>query len=197
VCRGRAWATLGLPAAVASGPIKEVRLVTLSNIVLVGVDGSPESGAALDYAVAEAIRRGARLRVVSTYFPEYSVHGHTEPVTVSEKGIEVDVEAHTRRMVEEALSAEALPPQVDIVAAAGPAAGVLIDESAEVDVLVVGHRGRGGFASMLLGSVSLQCVLHAHCPVIVVRPTRVTESAPTAEPVAAGTSESEHAAPTG
>ena len=40
------------------------------NIVLVGVDGSPESGAALRYAVAEANRRGARLRVVSTYFPE-------------------------------------------------------------------------------------------------------------------------------
>jgi len=47
---------------------------------------------------------------------------------------------------------------------------VLIDKSAEVDVLVLGHRGRGGFASMLLGSVGLQCVQHARCPVIVVRP---------------------------
>ena len=43
--------------------------MTLSNIVLVGVDGSPSSGAALTYAVAEANRRGAQLRVVSTYFP--------------------------------------------------------------------------------------------------------------------------------
>jgi nucleotide-binding universal stress UspA family protein len=57
---------------------------------------------------------------------------------------------------------------------------VLIDMSGEVDVLVLGHRGRGGFASMLLGSVSLQCVLHARCPVIVVRPTAVEESASTA-----------------
>jgi nucleotide-binding universal stress UspA family protein len=145
--------------------------VTLSNVVLVGVDGSPESGAALTYAVAEADRRGARLRVVSTYFPEYAVHGRTQSLTASERAIEVDVEAQTRRMVEEALAGEAARPAVEIVVAAGPAAGVLIDKSSEVDVLVLGHRGRGGFASMLLGSVSLQCVLHARCPVIVVRPT--------------------------
>ena len=171
--------------------------MTLSNIVLVGVDGSPESGAALKYAVAEANRRGARLRVVSTYFPEYSVHGRTQPLTAAEPAIEDDVEARTRRMVDEALAGDALPPPVEIVVAAGPAAGVLIDKSGEVDVLVLGHRGRGGFASMLLGSVSLQCVLHARCPVIVVRPTGSAGSAPAAEPVVAGASESVDASPTG
>ena len=155
--------------------------MTLSNIVLVGVDGSPESGAALKYAVAEANRRGARLRVVSTYFPEYSVHGRTEPVTASETGVEVDLEQEIRHVVEDALAGDALPQPAEIVVAAGPAAGVLIDASGEVDVLVLGHRGRGGFASMLLGSVSLQCVLHARCPVIVVRPTEVSESVPDTE----------------
>jgi len=149
--------------------------MAFSNIVLVGVDGSPQSGAALKYAVAEANRRGARLRVVSTYFPEYSVHGRTQPLSVSEPAIEADVEAQTRRMVEEALDGDGVVPPVEIVVAAGPAAGVLIDMSGEVDVLVVGHRGRGGFASMLLGSVGLQSVLHAHCPVIVVRPTGAGE----------------------
>jgi nucleotide-binding universal stress UspA family protein len=149
--------------------------VTVSSIVLVGVDGSPPSGAALKYAVAEANRRGARVRVVSTYFPEYSVHGRTRPLTVSEPAIEVEVEAQTRRMVEEALAGNPSAPPVEIVVAAGPAAGVLVDMSGEVDVLVVGHRGRGGFASMLLGSVGMQCVLHGHCPVIVVRPTGVTD----------------------
>jgi nucleotide-binding universal stress UspA family protein len=144
--------------------------MTSFNIVLVGVDGSAHSGAALKYAVAEANRRGARLRVVSTYFPEYSVHGRTQPVTASETAIEVDLEKETRRMVEDASAADAQQPPVDIVVAAGPAAGVLVDMSAEVDVLVLGHRGRGGFASMLLGSVGMQCVLHARCPVIVVRP---------------------------
>ena len=146
-----------------------------SEIVLVGVDGSPQSGAALTYAVAEANRRGARLRVVSTYFPEYAVHGTTQPLSVSERAIEADVEAQTRRMVEEALAGDAVVPPVDIVVAAGPAAGVLIDMSREADVLVVGHRGRGGFASMLLGSVGMQSVLHARCPVIVVRPTGAEE----------------------
>jgi nucleotide-binding universal stress UspA family protein len=155
--------------------------VTLFNIVLVGVDGSPESGAALRYAVAEANRRGARLRVVSTYFPEYSVHGRTQPVTASEGAIEVDLEKETRRMVEDALAGDSPQPPVEIVVAAGPAAGVLIDKSAEVDVLVLGHRGRGGFASMLLGSVGLQCVQHARCPVIVVRPRGESELASTAE----------------
>ena len=155
--------------------------MTLSNIVLVGVDGSAESGAALKYAVAEANRRGARLRVVSTYFPEYSVHGRTQPLTASESAIEVDLEKETRRMVEDALAGEVPQPPVEIVVAAGPAAGVLIDRSAEVDVLVLGHRGRGGFSSMLLGSVGLQCVLHARCPVIVVRPTEVSESVPSGE----------------
>jgi nucleotide-binding universal stress UspA family protein len=151
------------------------------------VDGSPESGAALTYAVAEANRRGARLRVVSTYFPEYAVHGRTRPLTASETGIEVDVEAETRRMVEEALAGETVTPAVEIVVAAGPAANVLIDRSGEVDVLVLGHRGRGGFASMLLGSVSMQCVLHAQCPVIVVRPAAVTQSTAPAEPAVAAT----------
>jgi nucleotide-binding universal stress UspA family protein len=145
--------------------------VTSSNVVLVGVDGSAQSAAALEYAVAEADRRGARLQVVSTFFPEYSAQGRTHPLTVSEAPLEVDLEKEARAMVEEALAGNASPPPVEIVVAAGPAAGVLIERSGEVDVLVLGHRGRGGFASMLLGSVSLQCVLHARCPVIVVRPT--------------------------
>jgi nucleotide-binding universal stress UspA family protein len=161
------------------------------------VDGSPESGAALKYAVAEANRRVARLRVVSTYFPEYAVHGRTQPLTASESAIEVDVEAQTRRMVEEALAGDDLPPPVEVVVAAGPAAGVLIDKSGEVDVLVLGHRGRGGFASMLLGSVSLQCVLHARCPVIVVRPSGSAGSAPVTAPVVASASEAVDATPTG
>ena len=60
------------------------------------------------------------------------------------------------------------PPEVRVRAAMGIAADVLIAESHGADLLVVGSRGHGGFASMLLGSVSMQCALHASCPVTVV-----------------------------
>ena len=52
----------------------------------------------------------------------------------------------------------------------GPAAEALIDASQRASVLVVGSRGHGGFVGLLLGSVSQQCVTHAHCPVMVMRP---------------------------
>jgi nucleotide-binding universal stress UspA family protein len=60
---------------------------------------------------------------------------------------------------------------VRVRAVPGPPAAMLIEQSRGADLLVVGHRGRGGFASATLGSVSLQCVLHAACPVTVVRPS--------------------------
>ena len=60
------------------------------------------------------------------------------------------------------------PPEVTVRAAHGAPADVLIRESHGADLLVVGSRGHGGFSSVLLGSTSLQCTLHATCPVTVV-----------------------------
>jgi nucleotide-binding universal stress UspA family protein len=54
---------------------------------------------------------------------------------------------------------------------------VLVDQSRDADMLVVGHRGRGGLRSAVLGSVGLQCVLHAAVPVTVVRPVQETARA--------------------
>jgi nucleotide-binding universal stress UspA family protein len=71
----------------------------------------------------------------------------------------------------------------DVVALPGPAAKALIEQATNADLLVVGHRGRGGFKSAVLGSVGLHCVLHATCPVTIVRPERVAAPAPrVAEP---------------
>ena len=111
----------------------------------------------------------------STYFPEYSVHGvHSAGDSIGKRNRGRPGErdpAHGQGCVG---GRDAPHPPVEIVVAAGPAAGVLIDKSSEVDVLGTRHRGRGGFASMLLGPLSLQCVLHASCPVIVVRPSGVS-----------------------
>ncbi len=59
--------------------------------------------------------------------------------------------------------------QVSSKAIEGPAARVLLDEAAHASLLVVGDRGIGGFAGLRLGSVGLQCAMHAPCTVIIVR----------------------------
>ena len=69
----------------------------------------------------------------------------------------------------------------EVVALPGPPAKALLEQAADADLLVVGHRGRGGFKSAVLGSVGLHCVLHATCPVTIVRPQRVAAPAPRVE----------------
>jgi nucleotide-binding universal stress UspA family protein len=59
--------------------------------------------------------------------------------------------------------------KIDAKVIEGPAARTLIDASQKASTLVVGSRGLGGFVGLLLGSVSQQCVTHAHCPVVVIR----------------------------
>jgi nucleotide-binding universal stress UspA family protein len=142
-----------------------------SEEVVAGVDGSEEAWAALRWAVHEAGTRGARLRVV---------HGWWTPVAVPPVGIVVgetdfaEFEQDTKRMLHEmvdAMVAEAdpAPAAVELDAVPEAAAQALIDRSKGAALLVVGSRGRGGFAGLLLGSVSQQVLHHAPCPVAVIR----------------------------
>lgn len=141
--------------------------------IVVGVDGSDCSRAALGYALDDAVRRDARVRVVSVFDePDYwaVAYGVSAPPPWHE--VTVGLERAAQQVVDEV---RAETPQrgtvpVDVVAASGSPAKVLVEQARRADLLVVGHRGRGGFASVMLGSVGLQCVLHGSGPVTIVRP---------------------------
>jgi nucleotide-binding universal stress UspA family protein len=137
--------------------------------VVVGVDGSSGARAALRFALEDAVRRGVPVDAVAAYRPPdvwmdfYAVDD-----------LEVDRQRAAAVERAEAFVADVLrelsgpAPEVRVRAVMGAAAEALIRESAGADLLVVGSRGHGGFSSMLLGSVSMQCALHAPCPVTVV-----------------------------
>ena len=157
-----------------------------AEVIVVGVDGSPQSCHALEYAVSEAVRRDAVLRVVSV-FESAGRFGarYGVPIPVSDQEIAKRVEAETRVLVNEVLGSQPKPPPVQVVARAGAAGWVLTNESSGANLLIVGHRGLGGVASTLLGSVGLHCVLYAQCPVTVVRPRTERRVEPAATEVAA------------
>jgi nucleotide-binding universal stress UspA family protein len=153
-------------------------VAAVTGTVVVGIDGSPGSVAALEFALRDAARRGARLRVLAAVRPvEYwaSAYG---PIPVPPTAAQLDdVAADVRRTAEQAAERLRLAVPVDGAAVHGAAGPALVDASAGADLLVVGHRGRGAVSSTLLGSVGLHCVLHAPCPVTVVRPVqRVAEA---------------------
>lgn len=160
----------------------------MSGRIVVGVDGSDESRVALRFAFDDAARRAARVEVVRAFpTPEYwaVAYGMAAPVPLDE--IRDETERATRALVDDVVAGlgrvGSVP--VDVVAAPGAPARVLLDAAQGADLLVVGHRGRGGIASAMLGSVGLHCVLHAPCPVTVVRPAAVPASRPAAEVAAA------------
>lgn len=161
-----------------------------SGRIVVGMDGSPGGRAALDFALRDAARRGAAVEVVAAFeLPEYWAAFYEVPGGLIAGSAVEEVRDALRReidvMVEE-VSAELagdvgeLPP-VTVTVVGGGSADALLRASRGADLLVVGSRGRGGFTSMVLGSVSMQCVLHATSPVTIVHPgnVRAADSVPT------------------
>jgi nucleotide-binding universal stress UspA family protein len=139
-------------------------------LVVVGVDGSEGGAAALRFAADEAAFRDAKLRVVCAWELPASVYTGTW-AGVAE--VEPAFEKHAGDIAARALSEAArLQPGIDREwhTARGQPADVLVRESQDADLLVVGTRGLGGFKSLLLGSVSQQVAHHASCPVVIVPP---------------------------
>jgi nucleotide-binding universal stress UspA family protein len=144
-----------------SGGAIEPENAAVIHRVVVGVDGSAASDRALEWAVAEALRTGAVLEAHTSYEPGY--------VFVSNDEVQMSMD---KILGEAATRAADAAPGVAFTGVKhdGIAAKDLIEASQNADLLVVGSRGRGGFKGLLLGSVSQQCALHAHCPVVIVRP---------------------------
>lgn len=133
-------------------------------IVVVGVDGSLNSVEALRWAASYAQLSGAELRAV-TAWQSMSGFGFAP---VPHKEWERQAEHELDRVVRKALGDNPSVRVTKKVVDGNPAA-VLIEESNDADLLVVGDRGYEGFSGLLLGHVGETCARNAHCSVIVVR----------------------------
>ena len=140
--------------------------------IVVGVDGSEGAREALRFALEEAKLRGSTVRAVHVWRYLPAGTGYFE---VGLRDLDLDV-GELQRAAEASLESSVAAvagenPGVEIEqrVVEGPAAGALVDESQDADLLVVGSRGHGGFTGLLLGSVSQQVANHAACPVVIVR----------------------------
>ena len=136
--------------------------------IVVGVDHSEGSRRALQWAVDEARRRGAQIEAVHAWHFPYVPTGPFAPASLPGDDL---LEADARRVLDASIA------DVDTTGLAAPIEGTLVCDGAahallhaakDADLLVVGSRGRGGFAGLLLGSVSQEISHHATCPVVIV-----------------------------
>ena len=133
---------------------REERERVVKDTVIVGVDGSPSSLAAVDAAAREAALRGARLRIVHAY----SRPADLDPMV---HGVLAQAEQRARE--------DAPGLEVDRTVASGETLTVLRSESRQAVLTVVGGRGRSGVGDLLLGSTAVQLAAHGHGPLLVVR----------------------------
>ncbi|MEU2350597.1 universal stress protein [Modestobacter sp. NPDC049651] len=158
----------GDPDPSAAGVRTELRV---DGGVVVGHDGSACAREALRWAAGLAARGGWALHVVRAWRmttaprPASWAPGYVPPLPDYEEAVRQELAAH----VTEALGADP-GCEVHTWAVHAPPTRALLSASVGADLLVVGARGRGGFAGLVLGSVSDQLVHHADCPVTVIRP---------------------------
>jgi nucleotide-binding universal stress UspA family protein len=138
--------------------------------IVVGVDGSPSANAALRWAVRHAELTGDAVEAIIVW--QYPIIG----ASYGWAGVAVTDGTDLRALAEKTLTqaideatghGSAVPVTPRVIE--GYPASVLVEQSADADLLVVGSRGHGTFADALLGSVSQHCSHHARCPVVIVR----------------------------
>ena len=137
--------------------------------IFVGVDGSRHSGTALDWALREAGIRHEPLTVITVQVVPTSGWGGSVRYP-EDQASRADAQKAVQETVDKAAArlGDAAPRSITVQAILGQPAEQLIEASKDAGLLVVGSRGTGGFARLLLGSVSTQVSEHAHCPVVIV-----------------------------
>ncbi|MDQ0770995.1 nucleotide-binding universal stress UspA family protein [Pseudarthrobacter defluvii] len=132
--------------------------------IVVGVDGSDQSRAAMDWAIEESkLRKGEVQAVTARSFPYVSdAMGTAWDYEIFQKDAQAILEAELERVKDQGVTVTGRIVE-------GNPASALIDASKDADLVALGSRGHGGFTGMLLGSVSHQTIHHAHCPVLVIR----------------------------
>ena len=140
---------------------------TASPRIVVGVDGSPASERALQWAATEAARRSAALEVVHAWTTPYPLNPpdyFVDPAPFEARGAEI-----LHRMMA-SLAGRSVRGRTRAVLVRDSTAKALLEAADGAQLLVVGSRGRGGFSGLLLGSVSQDCVQRSPCPVAVIPP---------------------------
>ena len=140
--------------------------------IIVGVDGSEPSRHALTWAMREAVKHHLPLTVMSIHPPSarpatsiyWGVHSYPENSFDPELA-----QAAVQQFVDKVAGEIGEAPEITVSVGTGDVAEELVKASHDADMLVVGSRGGGGFARLLMGSVSSQVVHHASCPVVVIR----------------------------
>jgi nucleotide-binding universal stress UspA family protein len=132
--------------------------------IVVGVDGSEQSVEALRWAARLAPAFDARLKVVGAWEnpPEYVNFVHFK-----DDHFDDIARKHVDEAIRKAFDGQ-VPDGLSTTVEFGHPSKVLVRESEDASMLVVGRRGHGGFQGLLMGSVSSACVAHAHCPVLVI-----------------------------
>jgi nucleotide-binding universal stress UspA family protein len=151
----------------------DTRVTSMTEIkqIVVGVDGSDSSRAALAWAYDEAAHHAAAITAVAAWHPP--ALPMTPPYgSIPPEGYVSQPQRDALDLLDRFVAElDVREPAVDVrtVVAEGNPAQVLIERSKDADLIVLGSRGHGGFRGMLLGSVSQHLVAHAACPVVVVR----------------------------
>lgn len=160
---GSVAGTCLLPATVPIAVVRESSVASRGPHIVVGVDGSAPSQAALRWALAEARRRHVALDLIHAWLPPW-----TRALEIPAPDPE-DMRRAARAVLDVALAAEeAAGVTIERHVGAGGAAEMIVAATAGAELVVVGRRGDGGFRQLLLGSVAAQVADHAACTVVVV-----------------------------